>query len=79
MLNISNIIYELLISKIMWWGSEREYDQERFVHQWCPRQKQVETMLQKSDRPRLTGKILPSRRNGEEVSIFLKTGQKCWR
>jgi len=50
----------------LWWGDERGYEKERLVHHWCPRQKQVETMLQKSGQPQLTGKkTLLSRQNGE--------------
>jgi len=54
-------------------GGERRYKKERAVHQSYPRQKQVEAMLQKSGRPRLTGKKnLPSRQNKEK-----KKGVEC--
>jgi len=51
----------------MGWGGEKRYEEERLVLHWCLWQKQVETMLQKSSRPRLTGKkTLLSRQNGED-------------
>jgi len=55
-------------------GGKREYEEERLVHQRRPIQKQVEAMLQKSNRPRLTGKeTLPSRQNGKEEDSSIKT------
>jgi len=62
--------------KIMGWGDERGYEKERLLHQWCPRQKQVEIMLQKSGWSRLTGKnTLLSRQNDRKEGLFFSVGR----